>query len=360
LRPEAVDEARHPRVGVTRIRGSGALGKVSKMKKLLALICACVFAGSLASAQWNVYDFKASIKRLDSQIKKIKYSPGYPDETKDTITEELNTFNNVSDTLTGFLLIQTCSDCSGSASSSTAFPYSWLYLKRGGDKTLAVWRFSPEVNQGLYNTGVAIDQDSYAGGPTSYKKLKNAWMTTNWSFNQEIEHWVPEGSDYVTAPADPLFAYYSSTVGWQPYGFLGFSSVAGDFSMTGFGSALGTVDPIFCSSGDNTCFVVTSITGGIIGWDWKDGICGLGPTWDLCSLTPVGTNPDSTTHVNGVSYGAWSVKLNTKLSAQIRDFPGGVVDPEGNPTHAFDLAAVQMLIKKATNTNNLFINVPTM
>jgi len=323
------------------------------MKKLFALICACVFVGSMASAQWLVYDYKASIKRLDSQITKIKWSPEGPDSTSYMQTDPLNSFKVVTDSFTGFLVIPICSSCGlGSAEYSVGYPQSYIYIKRGGDKTNRVWKFEPEVAAGLFNSGVAAPED-LGGSPTSYKKLKGAWMAADWSFDQYPMEYVSDGDGgWTMETADPLFANYAP-YGYQQYGFLGFASVYGDWAMTGFGSAAPTVSEVFCG-GSNLCFVINSISGGILGWDWKDGICGAAPSWDLCTLLPVSVE-DSGWYVNGVSHGSWSIKLNSKVTAEFNN-----QTDQGYPWYDADFVLVKKLVKNASSNAPLLYDVPEL
>jgi len=316
------------------------------MKKLFALICVCAFAGSVASAQYLVYDYKASVKHLDTQISNVKYDPTETDGTGEMTTQALSSFKIVSDTFTGFFVVEQCSECSGSSYTSVAYGQSKLYILRKLDVKKKVWKFDSFTTAGLFNPGVAAP-NSLDGYPTSIKKLKQAWMGIDFRFGDEYP-WTWQTSE--EGPIEVQMEAYPagpSPYGSWNYGFLGLGSSFGDFSMTGFGAATATPpDPVFCDSpSDFPCFVITKVSGGILGWDWRDGICGDPASWDLCTLLPVELDNWG---MNAVSYGAWSIKLNTKVTTAFNE---AAATDYGAIGYEADLVLVKKLIKNATNNS---------
>jgi hypothetical protein len=266
------------------------------MKKCLALMFVCAFAGSMASAQWLVYSYKASIHRLDNQISTVKYSADEFDLKANT-EAILDSYTTAKDSLNGYLLVPLCIGCSeDGADSSQGFDGSILYVTRKGDKTDGVWKFGAEVDAALFNKGVGLrpEGDEREAFPTSLKKLTQADMGMYYAF---------EGADLSI----------DTKYGEVPYGFLGIGSATGEIEQTGFGKAKSlsetTVD--FCQ-GTTTieCMVITSIEGELIGWVVQTGVCTEVPMWDVCALT---TTP------NGTLHGDWSLKLNEKLSTQVNN-----------------------------------------
>lgn len=317
------------------------------MKKLLALICVGAFAGSMASAQlvgydsWLVYDYRASIQRLNMNISAIKYSDCEYDGVANT-TEKLTSYSVVADTLTGYLVIPMCSSCGVymGASSSVGYPEAFLMVKRGGDKTYKVWKFDAWVAQGLFAPGVGARLESdcddnneyeWEGRPTSLKKLTQAWMSIEFEYDNKpgdiiidplltepVDHcdplnWVTEcDADRIYAP----FAPY----GQIEYGFLGYGNRLGDIAMTGFGKAKMNTSSPLCGDPEN-CFWVTSAAGSLVGWVTQVDPCINPPIWDVCSLySLLADNPeDKDSMANGTLHGTWSVTLNEKVTLAYND-----------------------------------------
>jgi len=291
--------------------------KVFTMKKSLAAVCFLfVFVGSLANAQYRVYDFKASITRLDLQIVKVKYSENEFDQKGEIVYPLYNgladTYGTAKDTLSGYLVVPICLDCceecEGAADTSLSFDeeYTALFLTRKGDKTKSVWVFGEdeelEVGAALFNKGVAVrpDEDDLEPAPTSLKKLKSAWMYVDFSFEDCADD-----------------APYGKLGDW-PYGFLGHGSAYGYLAMTGFGKAevlTYTTQGSDAWCGPSTpsetdwCFAVSSISGSVVGWVEQKPVCLLPAIWDVCDI--------ESNVWEGVLNGTWSVKYNKKRTAAV-------------------------------------------
>lgn len=270
------------------------------MKKWFLLMCVCAFVGNVVSAgSWLVYDYKASIKRLDYKIANTKYSLSTPDGTSGLVTSALESYTTASDSLKGFLLLAMCEACGVYNGSDVSLPFdeAYLYLMRGADKTKNVWKFEAEVSSSLFGVGAypeseILEQNTdgpQPGSPTSYKKLTQAGMLVGFELG---DCFIPEtGAQF-------------GNWGTFPYGFLGHGSESGDVAAAGFGKAQTLTKSSFCNP-TASCFQVTSINGNLVAQVFQKGVCGRPPLWDVCTLEAV---------VESVMSGTWSVKLNNKLT----------------------------------------------
>ena len=106
------------------------------MKKVFSVLMVCAFAIS-ATAQWLIYDYKVSIKRIDPQYTKLSYKidefdakipkgAGCPNYW----TGYFDSFTTANDTLTGYVLMPACKPCGGSwrQFGSAYFMPSWSDL----------------------------------------------------------------------------------------------------------------------------------------------------------------------------------------------------------------------------------------
>lgn len=89
------------------------------MKKVFSILMVCAFAMS-ATAQWLIYDYKVSFKRIDPQYTKLTYkinefdakipkNAGCPDYW----TGYFDSFTTANDTLTGYIVMPACKPCGG-------------------------------------------------------------------------------------------------------------------------------------------------------------------------------------------------------------------------------------------------------
>jgi len=339
------------------------------MKKWIVLMC--VFAGSVASMaatmsgpQYLVYDYKASIQRLDIVISSIKYSLDTFDLTTNNATLDCVSYQVVADSLKGYLFVPICQDCTADKSGSdTSLPFryqrstsdydSMLYLMRTADKSKGVWKAWAHVDAGLFNKGVGarpfdledplnpdnlddslayymgievdengdpiLDEDGNeipwpypTWAPTSLKKLKGAWM--------EVYFGVGDCAD----------DYVLGNYGVWPYGFLGHGSSETWLNMTGFGSAAQLTQAVFCKPATK-CFTVGSISGSLIGWAYHKPVCRFPPIWDVCTLE--GIDESRVT-------GTWSIKFNSKLTTTVLGFDTWSMSPEEEALLVDDLFGV--------------------
>jgi len=260
------------------------------MKKCLALLFACVFVGSMASAQYLVYDYKANIKGLKDTVSVIKYSADEFDLKADT-SAKLDSFSVGSESLKGFLVVPACASCDGYGTESFPFDtdYSYLYIMRTSDKAKNVGGFEPDAYAALFNKGVGVRpvDDARAESPTSMKNLKGASM----------ELYIETDGYVGTDPAQKYFAWAILDYAKEVY-----------LDMTGFGSAKVTTITGACS--DSSCIAVSAISGTVTGYAYMGAACGEPPIWDVCSLELVTDSAIS---------GTWSIKLNNKVSGEFSD-----------------------------------------
>lgn len=336
------------------------------MKKALAVMMMCAFAVS-AMAQWLIYDYKVSFKRVDAVYTKVSYSFNQYDGKNKDYTGYFDSFKSDSDTLTGIIIIPACTKCNGDWANFGNAAYSpakeeeydafkvagkaivgrqtatqiddvIVYVTRGDDKLYTnpygapttsklVWKFNAWADAAMFNKGVAArlmndgecftGVDSLQGKPTSIKNLKEAWMVLSYDVPAYI---VKNSSNYklyppvkglpiVTASADTCEV--TETVS---YGFLGYQCKEGSISHSGFGKVTtattgkDSTTVAFCGSGStvsSTCTAIQKISGSVTGEFFYDGFCGLPPMFDICELTAVDNAPIS---------GTWSFTLNTSAS----------------------------------------------
>jgi hypothetical protein len=93
--------------------------KEEKMKKVFSVLMVCAFAIS-ATAQWLIYDYKVSIKRIDAQYSKLSYKIDEFDAKipkgagcPNYVTGYFDSFTTANDTLTGYIVMPACKPCGG-------------------------------------------------------------------------------------------------------------------------------------------------------------------------------------------------------------------------------------------------------
>ena len=82
------------------------------MKKALATIMGLAFAVS-AMAQYLIYDYNVSFKRVDAQYTKISYSFDEYDGKRKDYTGYFDSFTTASDKISGYVVIPACYECNG-------------------------------------------------------------------------------------------------------------------------------------------------------------------------------------------------------------------------------------------------------
>ena len=267
------------------------------MKRILALaLCLASMFSISASAQYLVYDVKANITSPRLQVQQVKYSQDQYDGKAKAVFV-LDTYVMASDTYKGYLLIPAGYSCTEIGSmSSVPFSTALLYLQRNSDKTKVVFAFDAEVAAAAFakDVGIRGQEDELADGPTSLQKLKQAWITIQFQFQ------------------DPGLRLPYLGYGYRDVGFLGFGSGSGSVTCAGkavvkleqspFPDACGTEPALTVNSGSGSVTALTSQVGEL-------------PIFDLCSFfrdQPQGSVTDS-----ACAYGSWAIKFNKKMSVDV-------------------------------------------
>lgn len=299
-------------------------------KFLTALIVGAISTAAFAQSK-VVYSYKASVKRLAPVISKIKYSVNTPDLTGrnvDTNQKLFDSFNVVSDTLNGYLIIDACETCTTDGwqqFNDVENNIPELVVVRKGDKEKLAWYFinSVEVQAGVFNKGVGARPagDGFANGPTSMKNLKSAWMTlayANTDFGQYVKEQAIYGGNSIPNYA-LLGQDYSDTTIYH----AGFGKVKtiteterGQAGSDGVcDSDPGTPDVV------KSCIRIDSISGTLGGIADFNGPCGTA-MWDVCNVTSAleGGDPQAVEAV-AVS-GTWSLKYNSAATKKANSDTG--------------------------------------
>jgi hypothetical protein len=274
------------------------------MKKILAALLVASFGVGLM-AQNRVYDYKASIKRLDAQFSAKKGNPNYVAAS----------YKVASDTIQGYIILPDCLACTGGTIEKTIDnqAYSNLaYLVRKGDKLAKangypyVLRTPAFAEAAIFGAYINAQKDTTP--LTSIKAANKAWMA--------LEYALPTGN--VEIPFNKVLkGYGSEAIG---LGFLGLTQEGinlgrdAKIQHTGFGTAyqkegtktVGTL----CGDvpGDKECRFVKTISGTIVGYPAYVGPCGKTPMWDVCYEKPADVAED------GVISGNWTLKYNDKVT----------------------------------------------
>ena len=330
------------------------------MKKLIAAIVIASIGAAFANTV--VYDYKASIKRLDLNMKKSTYKINGVKRTG-----ILQSFSVKSDTIQGYVQLQLCAACDGSAvysSNGELNEGAYAYLTLKGDKYskviqrpeylfidydptegyiantklansgdyLYVLKTPIEARSAIFGASQALKGDD-AGYIINPKQNNKAWLTLDFYMPAlgsigaaTYADGTPE--DYALqdvetagrlfkAAADPngFSLAYLGFLGLGNYGFG--SEIPGVYAPTliqnaGFGTTK-TISETFSSeyiciddwSSTNTCIIINSISGTLVGYPSYAGICAHTPMWDFCYGNEV---------TDAVISGSWTLKLNSKLT----------------------------------------------
>lgn len=279
------------------------------MKKLLTailigIVSATVFAAG-ESAQFNVYDYKASIKRIEYVMTTKKANK---------VQHLLESYKVVSDTIQGYVVIPACIKCyeGGVAEALDGMEGSQGWFIRKGDK---LWSKSYNKNHVAHDSNVFIAVGKFGAQiegemdtPIEGSKNKYAWMKLGYALG--VDDNIIDINNFVKNFSDNL-----------DYAFLGASNMdAGYVVNTGFGTIKNskqdpTYDPCEGIQEYDACDRVESITGTLCGGptvdaiDEKDpeymGLCNKTPIWDLCSDNQI---------TKAVICGTWTLKYNAKLT----------------------------------------------
>jgi hypothetical protein len=278
------------------------------MKKILAALLVASFGAGLM-AQDLVYDYKASIKRLDAQfsIKKDKKNNKFV----------ASSYKVASDTISGYVVLPICVSCHEQgveATWSDEFEGT-AYLVRKGDK-LSKKAGVPYVlvtpvssNAAIFGAYVNI-KDATGAPQANIKAANKAWMWLNYS--------LPEDSVAISTK----YVLKNVAEDQITLGYLGLTNVGIQedtlVQHTGFGAAKITgwyeaAELGWCEDGESSegsCQYVSSISGTLVGYPTYLGMCGVTPMWDVCY--------DKTNNnimvTDGVVSGSWTLKYNKSVT----------------------------------------------
>lgn len=283
------------------------------MKKILAALLVASFGAGLM-AQDLVYDYKASIKRLDAQF-------SVKSEKKDKFVA--SSYKVASDTISGYVVLPICVACHEDGVESTMGDdfTGTAYLVRKGDKISkkagVPYVLVTPVDAAAAIFGAYVNIKDEVGKPKANIKAANkAWMWLNYTLPN---NYVNVSTKYVlknVAEAD------------MPMGYLGLTNVGiaqtedGEYSMvqhTGFGTAKITgwyeaAELGWCIDGtesSGSCQYVNTISGTLVGYPTYLGMCLVTPMWDVC----YNENDNIDMVNNSVISGSWTLKYNKSVTA---------------------------------------------
>ncbi len=327
------------------------------MKKLIAAIVIASVGAAFADPTL-VYDYKASIKRLDI---KLRF-----DSKAKLVAEK---YNVASDTITGFVTLPKCQNCEKSGIDATAdsdamdlllattnpntfnpaleakdyipadasidptkdsnvYPFDartddfrgYAYLVLNGNKLATkkagharrVLKTSATANGAVFGAETYTDGDK-KNTPLVKKQLTKAWMALDFVVESKDDPNIGitedlDGSELVKSigkdPEHPLYLGFYGATNKGNWGIL--------VQNAGFGTAKvdpGTSDYTICGT-DSTadCLMINTISGSLVGYPYYIGPCNATPMWDVCDITAAGVAHEA------VISGTWTLKFNASLS----------------------------------------------
>jgi len=331
------------------------------MKKALATIMGLAFAVS-AMAQYLIYDYNVSFKRIDAQFTKVTYQFGSYDGKKKDFTGYFDSFKTASDKLTGYVIIPACKDCNGAweefgsatytvaeSDASSAFvpeeknTDGYVVVTRNGDNLAknpylaaagyadftgkVVWILQAHLDAAMFGQGAAVrlaakdeaddcsdaiyEVADYEGTVTSLKAAKEAWLVL--TYDVPVLKDEDEEEVMVYPPVKGL-AINDDCIEPIHYGFLGYLCLNGNVSNAGFGTVTttttkGSTTVGFCGTkvvDGASCIAVNSISGSTIGYFKYEGFCSNPALFDICTK--------KATKEYAPMAGTFTFKLNSSLS----------------------------------------------
>lgn len=265
------------------------------MKKLIAAIVIASIGAAFADPYY-VYDYKASIKRLDISAKYVSKTAA--------VTQK---YSVKSDTIQGYVTVPVCKDCTGTLDSSIGIKddgFAYLTMK-GNSKNVNGKQYAVLKTPVKASIGVFGGEQYMDGKIVDTKKVNQAWMALDFPLTAE---------QFDTA----LLVAKKDVSAGVPLAFLGLSNLGEnpdriDVQNTGFGTAKVQTSSVFdfCDGQtSSSCLSVSSISGTLVGYPLYMAACYHKPMWDLCKVEPAGEIPDA------VICGSWTLKFNKSLTNQ--------------------------------------------
>jgi hypothetical protein len=279
------------------------------MKKILAALLVASFGAGLM-AQNLVYDYKASIKRLDAQ---------FSVKTANKVKFVASSYKVASDTISGYVVLPICVGCyAGGVESSLDEEFTGMaYLVRKGDKLSKkagvpyVLVTPVDANAAIFGAYVNI-KDAQGRPQASIKAANKAWM---W-----LDYALPNDATSISTK----YVLKNVAEDQITLGFLGLTNTGVEegtlVQHTGFGSAKITgwsqaAELGWCADGEaasGSCQYVSSISGTLVGYPTYLGMCGVTPMWDVCYSAVAPINTDMVN--DGVISGSWTFKYNQSVT----------------------------------------------
>jgi VCBS repeat-containing protein len=257
-----------------------------------------------------VYEYKASISNLEDQMSKMKYSPNVYDGSP-AISVIWDSYAKASNVLKGYLVIPACLGCNEEGTDTSAGVSGLIYLIRKDDKTKGVYVQDAFVTAGMFKQGLGIRDsenmdDALANGPFSLKSMKkgmSAWMQLDYADLGPIE-----GLEGPTKYGD-----------LSPWGLLGLGDggTVDALRHGGFGKAKvpdqgdGVAEICGHTQSGEFCTIIKSISGKVVAYTYQLAVCAPA-IWDICVNPLADGIMDPLTQ--GVIFGAWELKLNSKVT----------------------------------------------
>ena len=309
------------------------------MKKLIAaIVIASMGAAFAAEVPTIVYDYKASIKRLDLQLKFVKKASA--------VTQS---FKVVSDTIQGYVTLPLCDNClpadqTGIDSTDGVDFNGSAYLTLKGNKYAKDYK-RVVLKTPAYANAAVFGSEAWVSStqPIDPKKNTKAWMALDYNMPaigaRLVEDVNAAWPDFDISPVlKNQISIIDPVTGKPDYLYLDFLGIGhvGNLGIavqnTGFGTAkvVTTKTPGsaslcggYVSGQEYNCTIVNTISGTLVGYPWYLGACGHIPMWDVCvadvTTTDATTGATTTTKqykpvIDSVISGTWNLKYNNKLS----------------------------------------------
>jgi len=275
---------------------------------MLIAMMGVVFAAmaETAMSSYLVYDYSASIKRVDLSL---KYRSKYPAYTQ--------AFNVKSDTIRGYILVPTCTTCANGPLLSTFdednVGYAYLMLK-GVSKTVSEERVVMKVPVKIKSAIFGAEMICAEGQPLSAPS--KAHMSLMFKFTEPGELPADLDAAKLNKRLKDLLGnnLFNGFFGPEHYGDVDFIRATGFGTCRVFNKTTAAIIGI-CGGVPGTskgCTVINQVSGTLVGYPTYEGACGNIPMWDGC------LNEFEDAKYNGINdaviSGTWTVKYNKSLS----------------------------------------------
>jgi hypothetical protein len=278
------------------------------MKKL---ITAAFFAvcSIMMAADVLVYDYKATIKRLDYNLRLISKSGKIAQK-----------FTVKSDTIVGYVVLSKCNSCGGDIDSTGSYG-NWngtAYLQLKGNLK------NVPASRKLFKTPVFAAAGIF--GPENYTAGGEP-MNTNFKAQMALDFVVPADAE-IQPDFDPATVIKKLAAGDELlyngfFGLLNFGAEPVLVQNTGFGAAKtfksttpgsNSICGGYIQGEEFVCNIVNTISGTLVGYPNYLGPCGNLPMWDLCVVQMDDGSVFFNQNNQAVISGSWNLKFNKTMT----------------------------------------------